>query len=179
MLNTKSRSERAFSVMLVEELLRAELKKLYGDELKFFQCDMVASPRSLVKCNNITISRPEYEFLDHDYGAGSVVERQVNIRAVVGPFGRLYAGNPPEDRRRKLCWVEAVCRIFTITTGSIQWQVHFLRFTVKDENGQLITTEKRNYEDGRIDGRESAKNADNLCRDMTDNQIGVNHLGFK
>ena len=175
MFNKKSRSERSFSVMLAEELLRAELKKLYGDEVKLFQCDIVTAPPSLVKRDSATISEPERESLAHDWMAGSVSERQVNIAAIAGPFERPYPENPPEDRRRKLRRVEAVCRVYTITTGSVQWQAHYLKFVVKNEYGQVVSTEERNYAGGRVNGEESAKSAENLCQDMSDSQTGANY----
>ena len=175
MFNKKSRSERSFSVMLAEELLRAELKKLYGDEVKLFQCDIVATPPSLVKRDSVTISEPERESLAHDWMAGSVSERQVNVVAIAGPFGRLYPENPPEDRRRKLRRVEAACRVYTITTGSVQWQAHFLKFVVKDEYGQVVATEERNYAGGCVDDKESATNDENPCQDMSDSQVAANY----
>lgn len=175
MFSKKSRSERSFSVMLAEELLRSELKNLYGDEVKLFQCDIVATPPSLVKRESVTISEPERESLAHDWMAGSVSERQVNIAAIAGPFERLYPENPPEDRRRKLRRVEAVCRVFTITTGSVQWQAHFLKFVVKNEHGQVVSTEEHNYAGGRVDGKESVKDAENLCRNMSDSQTEANY----
>ena len=171
----RNRSERSLSVMLAEELLRAELKKLYGDEVKLFQCDIVATPPSLVKRDDATISELERKWLAHEGMASSVSERQVNIAAIIGPFERLYPKNPPEDRRRKLRRVEAVCRVFTVTTGSVQWQPHFLKFVVKNEYGQVVDTTERNYEGGCVDDKDSAKNADNPCRDMSDSQAGVNY----
>jgi len=172
--NKKNRSERSFPVMLAEELLRAELKKLYGDEVKLFQCDIVATPPLLVKHDSVTISEPERESLAHDWMAGSVSERQTNIAAIAGPFERLYPENPPEDRRHKLRRVEAICRVYTITTGSVQWQAHYLKFVVKNEYGQVVSTVERNYAGGRLDGKESAKNAENPCQDMSDSQTGAN-----
>lgn len=180
MFNKKSRSERSFSVMLAEELLRAELKKLYGDEVKLFQCDIVATPPSLVKRDSVTISEPERESLAHDWMAGSVSERQVNIAAIAGPFERLYPENPPEDRRRKLRRVEAVCRVYTITTGSVQWKAHYLKFVVKNEYGQMVATSVTHYEAGRVDGGETRKSevSENPCRDMSDSQTRANYPGI-
>src|SRR3989344_4358160 len=170
----KNRSERSFSVMLAEELLRAELKKLYGDGVKLFQCDIVATPPSVVKRDSVTISERERESLARDWMADSVSERQVNVVAIAGPFERLYPENPPEDRRRKLRRVEAVCRVYTITTGCVLWQAHFLKFVGKDECGRVVATEERNYAGGRVDGRESATNSENPCQEMYDSQVAAN-----
>ncbi len=164
--------------MLAEELLRAELRRLYGDEVKLFQCDIVATPPSLVKRNNATISTLERVSLVYHWMAGSVSERKVNIAAIVGPFERLYPKNPPEDRRRKLRRVEAVCRMYTITTGCVLWEAHYLNFVVKDECGQVLAMEERTYTGGRIDGKVSAKNAENPCQDMSDSQVPANYRIF-
>lgn len=170
------RSERSFSVMLAEELLRAELGQLYGHKIKLFRCDITATFPSKVKCESATISEPEREALAHDWMAGSVNERQVNITAIAGPFERLYPENPPEDRRHKLRRVEAVCRVYAIKIGYLLWQAHYLNFVVKDESEQVIATENRNYADGRVNGEESVMNANNPCRDMTDSQFTANYI---
>lgn len=171
MFGKKAKSERPFTSMLAEELMRAELRILYGDGVRLFQCDIEASRASLKGCDSTTLSTPEREALSHEYMDGAVSERFVKISAIVGPFERCFPENPPEDRRRKLRRVEAECRIYTITTGCTSWQPHYLKFVVKDEFGGVVAIEHRNYVDGRVNGEELPANAINPCQDMSDSQV--------
>jgi hypothetical protein len=175
MFNKKSRSERSFSVMLAEELLRAELKKLYGDEIKFFQCDIVASPVSETVPDHHTMTLAEENCLGHFQPKEWIIERHVEIVAIIGPFERLYPENPPNDRRRRLRRIEAACRVFSSEPGCIHWQTHFLTFSVKDDSGNTITVIERYYKDGRVRGARVCGKAENPCKIMSDSQTDANY----
>lgn len=123
----KRRAERSFSMMLAEELLRAELRKLFGDEVKFFQCDTEATTACKLKRGGCPPTRIEQEF----HGADK--ERFVAIDAVIGPFERVFPDNPPEDKRRCARKVKAECRLFSIEGGCTFWRPHYLAFTVIDD----------------------------------------------
>ncbi|MDP3762808.1 MAG: hypothetical protein Q8Q97_01925 [bacterium] len=162
--------------MLAEELLRAELKKLYGDEVKVFQSNIVADPISLTKRDGVSISAPESKFLEHEWMVGKVQERLINIDAIIGPFERLHPKSPPEDRRRNLRRVKAICRVFSTETGCIWWCPHFLRFSVFHEGGEHCYP--RYYEKGFVGSVEWQKDAENPCQDMCDSQTGANYPEF-
>lgn len=140
----KSRAERSFSMMLVEELLRAELRKLYGDAVKFFHCDTVATAACKPRYKTHTLTKIEQELHWADK------ERFVTIDAVIGPFERVFPNNPPEDKRCRARKVKAQCRLFSIEGGCTFWRPHFLVFTVTDDNGGHASSGYC-YEDGVID----------------------------
>ena len=169
----KSRTERSFSVMLAEETLRAELKKLYGDGIKIFQNIFVAGPPVVLKSSIDSITDFERTELEKKWMKGTILVREVEIEALVGPFERIYPDNPPEDRRRRLRPIDAICRIYSFESGSCShWQVHYLHLEVF-EGGEIAELKGYDfvYENGLIRGERSAKNTDFPCQEMINSQI--------
>ena len=162
----KWQSERAFSLMLAEELLRAELQKLYGNGIKLFRCKMVAtmptnrrikigtcaSDSELAQCNRPTR------------------ERYVEVRALIGPFGS-----------SQLLAVSAICRLFNNapTTTAVRWQPHLFYFVVENEQGHT-QDERVLYYEGGYDplGVLHSANAENPCADMVNSQMAANHASW-
>lgn len=184
----KNRSERSFSIMLAEELLRAELKKLYGDEIKIFRCDIEATPPAestyKVGDDSANISDEEWKvwhlILKHrDAGENMrnpMLARTVNFAAVIGPLcERCVPSNPSGDRRRQLGLVKAVCRLFSIETGCVWWRPHFLKFVVTDGLLNCYNGVEVCYEYGLMDGKERLKDRENPCQDMCDMQTSANY----
>lgn len=168
----KNRSERSFSIMLADELLRAELKRLYGEEVKIFQSDIEAtSPASKKSPQDTTISEVEQRWF-----TDKTIERYVTIKVIVGPFERLYPENPPEDYRRRLRRVEAICRLFSVETGVTQWRPHFLFLAVSDDTGKALDTVYQCYEAGcGIEGEACSQTAPNPCQDMCASQTDCHY----
>lgn len=177
MLNRKHRSEDHFSTILAEEIVRSELKKLYGDEIKFFQRVIIATSTKLKYGDSLNecVSMQEHDLLMNSAITEVVTERYVTIKALIGPFERLYPNNPLEDPRRKLRRLDATCRLFCIKTGSVQWQPHFLRFILVNEDGVITGRHGYVYEDGVIDDGRCQKTHDNPCQDMCDSQTTANY----
>jgi len=173
----KYSSERPFSVMLAEELLRAELRKLYGDGIKILQCVISGSPPAHKKNrNDSTITALEESNV---YAFERVWERELQLDGRVGPFGRLYPENPLEDRRRVGRNFIASCRLFSVETNVIIWRPHYLLFSLYEEHGQPMTiTEKRFYEDGRLLNEPHFKNAENSCQEMCDTVPALHQLAY-
>lgn len=163
----KNKTERSFSIMLAEEVLRAELKKFYGGEIKFFQCDIDVTSAS-VERDSLTISDFERQACPE-----LVNGRLVEITAIIGPFGFLYPVT--SDRRRELRRVEAECRVFSVLGSVVVWRPHFLRVLVKDEYARVVEIFHRHYEGGLILNSRFEKDADNPCQDMCNSQIPVNY----
>lgn len=169
----QQRWERGFSIMLAEELLRTALKNQYGDEVRIFQCGIVATPPTALAQGTADISLPELKIWNHGTWAHDTMkERRVTIIARVGPFGPLYPDHIPEDRRRRLCEVRATCRLFSIETRVTYWQPHYLHFEARDDNGLADHSHSTwyLYEGGRVVGQPSTKNTDNPCQAMCDSQ---------
>lgn len=162
-----------FSMMLAQELLRAELQKRYGPEIKIFQCSMTATPPTQ-KTTLLSSYTSEEENLFRRGGCyvQSIFERSVEITALVGPFERLYPENPPEDRRRRLRKVQVECRMFSTSTSVVIWRPHFFSISVwLDNEGRKMDIFTCVYEDGFvIHHHPGTKNADNPCADMVENQ---------
>ncbi len=177
------RSERPFSIMLAEELLRFELQRRFGKGIRIFSCNIKATPVAVKTAQGDTASHREDRF---DLGGK---ERSVNIRALVGPFDQLFPENPPEDRRRQLRRVEAACRLFSTEGLFTVWWPHFLEMTFiteevvkgknpKDSRTFYFIKQKRVvvtqfYESGVRDGVLHRKNAQNPCEDMCESQLGT------
>ena len=174
MFKKRSKSERSFSIMLAEEILRAELKRLYGDKIKFFQCDIVATQTSPAGGSQTNISNLESRMLLVK-PRSSIRKRTVKISAIIGPFEWRCPTNPSYDRSCNLRHVEAECRIFCFEESAVYWQPHFLIFTVYDYNGCVKSTLDCYYEDGKVDGEKMAKNNKNPCQDMVDSQVPVHY----
>jgi hypothetical protein len=153
-------------MMLAEEILRAELKKLYGDNIKIFQCDIVAT--SIAKSNMVgTRSLMEVGY------AATAKERYVNIVAIVGPFERVYPNNPPEDKRRTTRRVKAEIRLFSIESAVNYWRPHVLTMAIFNEsvqeNRKIFTYEDGFWGCGKFSRQE--EDAKNPCEDMVVSQI--------
>lgn len=172
MFNRKSND--SFSTMLAEELLRAELKKLFGDGIRFFHRKLVSTPLRATMGHNDATQGEQLELARSGWQEG-MSERHVMITALVGPFERLYPSHPPEDRRRRLRRVEATCRVSSTRDGVIAWHPHYLKFVLKDDRGEAVTVQWRVYEDGCIGGVIRTQNAENPCQDMCDSQTGANY----
>lgn len=160
----KSRSERPFSLMLAEELLRAELKRLYGGSIKFFQCDIVAKNLE-IDAGLETSEETDYR---HSYGTAGMKAKLISINAIIGPIGRF------------LKRVEAECRVFTFAQSAANWKPHFLWMVIKSEDGVVdISTNEFCYQAGRTHGGFFfEKNAENPCLDMCASQTAANYPGL-
>ena len=155
-------------MMLAEEILRAELRKLYGDETKIFQCDVIATPIVNTAIGGVR-SLTEVGFLD------AAKERYISIVAVIGPFEREYPANPPEDKRRKIRRLEARTRLFSIEGGATFWRPHFMRLELFSDSAPSVFRWYC-YEDGFVDEHPDFfvrmhKSDKNPCEDMVDSQI--------
>jgi len=167
------KSERTFSIMLAEEILRAKLEKHYGRRINFFQCDIVSSPIKEVKHTGEEITNKEIEALRYH----PTRERRVEINAIIGPFERLYPGNPPEDKRCRARRAEAILRLFDVGTGSVQWELHYLFLNIFNDGGTIVNCFRCFFQDGIFQHKQQSKNNENHCQAMCDSQIDANYPG--
>lgn len=150
----------SFTIMLALELLREELKELYGVEVRCFQLDtsVQASKRSK-NLEDPTISEGERIRKEENTN-----ERVVKIEALIGPFEKVFPNNQSDDHRRRLRRVEVTCRLYAIWRADNvyslepQWTPHFLRGVIKDEEGRPLHWIRCHYDNGRIDGQECPSN---------------------
>jgi hypothetical protein len=167
-------SERSFSIMLAEELLRFELRCFYGDEIKIFRCDIEATkPRPVKKgdCENLT--EVEDRFLS------AAKERWIKIGAIIGPFEKTFEPSYEGDRRRNLRRVEAEVRLFSISSGQADWwKPHFLMLGHSNQHGEKTLHSSYFYESGEVAGRFEKKIKDNPCDEMCQSQTTANFPGI-
>ncbi|MBI2475371.1 hypothetical protein HYV69_03030 [Candidatus Uhrbacteria bacterium] len=162
----KVRSERSFSLCLAEELLRAELRKHFGDEVKIFQMNMVATKPIKQFPQPVTLTD-----LEINQSWSKHWERYITMVGRFGPVGRLYPDNPPEDLRGRIFLIEAKCRLFSIESGCVMWRPHFMRYTITTDEGFNHAQVVRLYEDGRVyGGRLTMLVPDNPCHVMVASQ---------
>lgn len=169
-----NRRDDSFSTILAEEILRAELKKLYGDGIKFFQRRMVCIITQPISHSDgfRSLTEEEQQILKKSGQRGGLFEKHVRMDVIVGPFERMYPENPPEDRRCRLRLVDASCRVFSIPNhGRPFWRPHYLRLEVRDDSNQVVEQKWYFYEEGLVEGAEFARDSGNPCQDMSDNQI--------
>lgn len=173
-----TRIERSFSIMLAEEILRAELEIFCEKKVQFFRCDITATQVHENLEIRSNISEVERDLVVRPSMRGTCFERYVRIEAIVGPFERCFSNNPQEDRRRELRRVEATCRLFTTESGARYWKPHFLNYVIKDSYGFEVHDAELLYEDGSVDGLRRERNAMNPCKDMVASQIPANYPMF-
>jgi len=149
LFNRKWKSNRSFSVMLAEEVLRGELKALYGEGIKIFQCDMRGYKGGLVPVQDETDSL------------------MVCFTAIIGPFERLYPENSESDKRRRLRRVEATVYVYKTEGSVIAWHVRNSVIRVIDDSGILVHDQLKFYRHGFGD--------ENPCEDMCTDQTDVNY----
>lgn len=158
---TKQKSERHFICSAVEELLRAELEKVYTRKVFLFNSFVVAE-RVMLKTFEAGIHTTETDVeRDYHYNEGSL-ERYVRIKALVGP-----------TRAFTLERVEAVCRLYSVNKGKGYWP-HFLSITMRNESGSTTTTLL--YASGYMEGGRHRKHAEDPCREMFIAQTAI-HFG--
>lgn len=176
--NKETRIERTFSIMLVEEILRAELRRWSGNNVQFLHCDITATPVSEVIQIGANISDSERDLVVRPSMRGSCFERTVKIAAIIGTLEPAFPNNPVEEKRKKLRRVEATCRLFTTESGARYWKPHFLTWVVKNEYGQSVESDGCRYVNGSVHGCYQKKNAENPCEDMVASQIPANYPMF-
>ncbi len=168
-------SERPFSITLAEEILRAELRKLYGNEIKFFECSITGtkpeqkSKTMSFKMKSGNCGTTEYKWGRHE----NHIERYVNIKAKFGPFERLFPHNPKTDQRREVRTVKAECRLYSVESGCTFWKPHFIHFDIYDYAGEQVDCKEMFYENGLHKDREHTQTAENPCHDMCFSQVSV------
>ncbi len=169
----KNKSERSFSIMLAEELLRAELKKALGDHLRIFQCDIKATPITEVHHRNEDISYFEREAVFNR----KICERFVTLHAIIGPFEKVCPENH-FDNRCSLRRIETNVRLYSSkdSNGDIWWRPHYLIAQMFNHHmircGYIISR----YASGVVKSMVGNHGEDsNPCQDMCDSQTMLNY----
>jgi hypothetical protein len=157
----RDRFESSFSVMLAEEVLRAELQKQFGKICVFQRVIKPGKVEGNSACKG-DCSKPE---MDQRYGA--IWERLVTFECIIGS----PSANAPLMR------VEAHCRVYSVggQKKPTNWQPHYLNFGVFSQTGERLGTGCKYYVEGWVsDGTFTVvhgKNADNPCQAMCDGQF--------
>ncbi|MCC6290962.1 hypothetical protein IT398_02760 [Candidatus Nomurabacteria bacterium] len=171
----KSSLKLSFSIMLAQEILRAELQKLYGKEIWFFRCDIAPTKVFLVKKTDCTLMARLTTGVGLTRVSTETKERYIGITALVGPLGPLYSPTFAEDKRRKLAKVVASCRLFSKETSCIWWLPHYISLYIEEEGASMGVEKLLIYESGSLDGSHYDLNSQNPCADMCDSQTGANY----
>ncbi len=166
------RSDRPFSVSLAEELLRAELAKLYGPGIQLYRSNVTAPPVSR-KGFGSRQDRAENELKYY-----SDMFRIVEIDALIGPFERSFPDAPAQDVRHELRRVTATIRLYGGEGSATMWFPHYLVFTVFRAYDKIGEPHVRIYESGMINDVEMDVNAENPCKVMTASQILATYAGL-
>ena len=141
--------------MLSEELLRAELKQIYGGDIKIFRLDVTASP-----------------FNESTFTPGGRLDRTVKLVAIIGPFEKCYEPSFEGDNRRNLRRVEAECVLYSVENGAIHWMPQSLRLRCGDSDGR---EEKFLYFIYAAPDFASYEVRENPCADMCASQTSANY----
>ncbi len=164
------RSESPFTIMLAEEVFRAELRKLYGEKVKIFRRDISAPSLANV-----------FRFND----PGDVVKRIVTIKAIVGPFENIFEPSYEGDKRGNTMRVSANCTL-QATKGeaggqATLWRPERIYITC---NGTRVVKPAKHlviYDRPDLKGRNSmlgdyaATEAENPCADMCASQFSIDY----
>ena len=160
--------------MLAEEILRAELKKVFGDEIKIFRREIVATPPASMRMNDSTIT--DYE---KEWWSMSARERFVMISTIIGPFELTYPNSKPKDNRRNLRRIDAEVRLFSTESGCLWWMPHYLKWYEIVNCGKEKTAGRCFwYRSGFCNRLRKEKRNENPCQDMVDSQTPANHPGL-
>jgi hypothetical protein len=158
----KDRQESQFSVMLAEEILRAELETTLGGKVNFYQ--RLIKPGKVKRnpsCEG-SCSKPEMDQRHSELWA-----REVEFECIVG------------TKYQALVRVTAGCRLYSVGNQKkpAHWQPHKLHFEIRDSSGERIGNGCKFYTEGWVgDGYRTwphAKNADNPCEEMCNTQLCV------
>ncbi len=174
--------ETHFSVMLAEEILRAELEKHFDGRIHVFQ--RVIEPGK-VKNNSACNGTATKVEMDHRYG--NIWERTVTFELIVGPRRAVETPALTPLGPIKVRWeptplmrIEAECRVFSAkhrTDKSKEWRPHYLTIRVINENGKVEHHLVFWYEEGWVENsvfvQSQAKTAENPCPELISNQLSV------
>jgi hypothetical protein len=169
----KQKIASSFSIMLAEELLRAELEAHYKEKLGYriqiFQLIVVASPPATYPRTRLGAFQTEME---KQFFSDKTLERFIDIKAIIGPFEKLYPANPAEDLRCHMRTVEANCRLFSVEESVTKWKPHFLHVEIKDHWRNQVEHIWKFYETGSWGDaeigtfRHQRKDSENPCAAM-------------
>jgi hypothetical protein len=149
------KSASHFSIMLSEELLRAELKLIYGVDIKIFRLDVTASP-----------------FNESIFAPGGRLDRTVKLLAIIGPFEKTYEPSFEGDNRRNLRRVEAECVLYSVENGAIWWLPQSLHLLCGDSYGRQDKSFSFTYA---APGLPTFEVRENPCADMCASQTPANY----
>jgi len=165
---SRHKSFRVFSVCFAEELLRAELRCLYGEAIQFYQAEVSApSVSHAPNSRRMDLSINERSFYHEAF-------RVVEIEAIIGQFAQ-SSGKSITDNRSALYRVSAKIRLFGADHGALYWYPHYAIFTVYEAHENVGRLYNRFYIGGTIDGVFVQANAENPCGVMFASQTSATY----
>lgn len=161
----------SFSILFVQELLRAELSAMYDQKIDFFQYHATVREEDML-ANKTTQTKLELAFGEYEPKIQTEA-RIFIIEAIVGPFDFQTA---VQHEKQQLCRkVRAECRLSNRSAVAelIEWEPHFMKIKVYGYFGKVIKEQIFIYLDGKICGKKCEAASMMPRTDMLENQKGA------